>query len=220
MYYLYAIGTKKMLVPPYDCCYVGVTNNLDKRWSRHKYSKYTVGQFIREKNLTLDENMIVLYEGDEEECFDLEAAYRPLPYIGLNEASGGRGGHTIYTDKRARKISEAHKGVKKSEEHVENMRKALVESGVRKGARNSRAKKWSLTSPDGMIYTIHGNLTETCQRLNLLESALRYNKGRAVPEPNMNGYGGFRAKSKESLEMRMNTTGWTLAEVPKHSGGV
>ena len=218
MYYLYAIGTEDMLQPPYDRCYVGVTNNIDLRWKTHSRSLYTVGKFIRNYSLIQHQHMIVLFEGNEEECFDFESAYRPLPMMGLNEAVGGLGGYTSYTEDRSRKISEKHKGKPKPKDQVEKMRNTLIEKGTRKGEKNSQAKKWDLTSPTGMIYTINGNLSETCKRLNLLESALRYNKNTWVPNPNLNGYGGYRAKSKESFEMRMNTIGWCLKETTKVGG--
>lgn len=219
MYYLYAIGTESMLLPPYEYCYVGVTNNLDRRWINHTTSSYTVGKFIRKHNLVKDKNMIVIFEGDEEKCFDLEAEYRPLPMIGLNEASGGRGGYTSYSEQRNNKISNSHKGKKKPADQVEKMRATILKNG-RAGAKNGRAKKWTLISPSKEIYDIEGDLSETCRKYNILESTMRYYKNEVVPTPNNNGYGGYRAKSKESFEMRINTTGWSLMEVSKHSGGV
>jgi hypothetical protein len=213
MYYLYAIGIESALTPPYNGCYIGVTKDLDRRWSSHMKSAYTIGHFIRKHHLVQSKHMIIIFKGTEEECFDLEALYRPSPMMGLNEAIGGHGGYTTYTEERNLKISQALKGKPKKKEHVKKMQKTLIEKGVRKGAKNPRAKKWMLTSPTGVVYNIHGNLTETCKTFNLLESALRHNKNLKVPEPNLNGYGGYRAKSKESLKMRLNTTGWCLKEV-------
>ena len=215
MFYVYAIGTEDMLVPPYSRCYIGVTKDLKYRWSRHKISPYNVGEFIREHKLEPQKHMIVIFEGEQEDCYDIESKYRPFPMIGLNEASGGCGGSTIYTEERNKKISKKLKGRSKPKEQVEKQRAALLENGTHKGEKNSNAKVWILTSPSGFTYDITGNLSETCKKLNLLESSLRYNKNNQVPEPDMKGYGGYRAKSKESLEMRLNTTGWCLKEVAK-----
>jgi hypothetical protein len=214
MYYVYAIGLEYMLLPPYNNCYIGVTNDVNLRWKRHEVSKYTVGQFIRSSNLEQSRHMVIIFEGSANQCFDEEARYRPYPMMGLNEASGGRGGHSSYNVERNEKISRAMRGKTKSKDHVEKISKTIIESGSRKGKKNGMAKKWVLTSPDGIVYNIHGSLTETCKNLNLLESALRYSKGALVPEPSVNGHGGYRAKTKESFEMRTNTTGWCLKKAP------
>lgn len=220
---------KEDLKEPYHNCYVGVTKNCNGRWNRHKKSKYNVGKFIRFFDLSFYENMVVIFEGSKYECFELEKKLRPRPFIGLNEASGGHGGDTgnykappksAYTAERARKISESLCGRKKTEEHSENISKSLMSNGTRKGNKNPRAKKWTLISPNGVIHSIHGNLSETCKSLNLLESTLRYNKNTVVPEPVSNSYGGFRAKNEKSKELRMNTIGWVLYEESNDSGGV
>lgn len=219
MYYLYAIGEPEWFDGEYLNCYVGVTKDLKKRWKMHSKSNFTVGKYIRERKWTYDKNFTVIAcSKDCEWCFEQEERFRPLPYIGLNEASGGRGGYTAYTEERAEKIAKFHRGKKKSKKHVENLKKSKKDA--HKKNKNPNAKKWVLTNPEGVVYNIHGDLSETCKKLHLLESCLRYNKGNFVKEPNLNGYGGYRAKSKESLIMRMNTTGWKLEEVQKHSGGV
>ena len=219
MYYIYAIGTSDMLEPPYLCCYIGVTNDLDARWKSHYASPYTVGRFVRDNQLNKSDRMVVLFRGTEEECFSQEAAYRPLPIIGLNEASGGKGGHTKYTAERAAKISSALRGKSKSADHVAKIKASLKANGSRVGRKNGSAKVWVLTDPNGRVHHLHGNLSQTCAQFGLLESTLRYNKGHVVPGLHTGRPGGYRAKSEESKLRRENTTGWKLEESPKDSGG-
>jgi predicted GIY-YIG superfamily endonuclease len=221
-YFVYVIGLKEDFSDPYHNCYVGVTKDLLRRWDEHLKSKYTVGKFINYFDLKFEENMIEIFKGTKEQCFALENKLRPRPFMGLNEAVGGFGEYTSCYDnsERNNKISQALKGVSKTAEHTEKMRKTIVERGIHRGSKNTKAKKWVLTNPDGMIYYIHGNLNETCNSLNLLCSTLRYYKNQVVPEVNTNVYGGYRAKSEESFKMRMNTTGWALSEAQSRSGGV
>jgi hypothetical protein len=222
MCYVYVIGLKEDLSPPYHNCYVGVTINLDRRWNGHLKSKSTVGKFIRHFNLSIEENIITIFEGSREECFILENKLRPRPFMGLNEAAGGLGGDTgkYNSEDRNNKISNALKKYKKTSTHIENMKKTWIENGARKGSKNGKAKKWVLTNPEGVIYYIHGDLDNTCKSLNILTSTLRYYRNQTVPEININGYGGYRAKTEESLIMRINTTGWSLCEALDGAGGV
>jgi hypothetical protein len=222
MCYVYVIGLKEDLSPPYHNCYIGVTINLDRRWDEHLKSKRTVGKFIRHFNLNIKENMITIFEGLPEQCFILENQLRPRSFMGLNEAAGGFGGDTgrYNSEDRNNKISNSLKKYKKTTTHIENMRKSLIENEVRKGSKNGRAKKWVLTNPEGVIYYIHGDLSNICKSLNILASTLRYYRNQIVPDINLNGYGGYRVKTEESLTMRINTTGWSLCEALDSAGGV
>lgn len=215
--YVYAIGKKEDLMPPYTNCYIGVTDYLEKRWIRHTKSKYTVGKFIRKHKLTRD-NMIVILESDKDKCFELEEMLRHNPNMGLNEAKGGMGGYTSYTKERNEKISKCHVGKTLSEEHKKNISKS--KKGQASGNKNNKAKKWLLVSPEGIKYYIHGNLYQMCENLRILPSALRYYKNNVVPEIKSNTQGGFREKNEKSKELRMNTTGWILFEESFDSGGV
>ena len=215
MYYVYVIGLEGSFIEPYRNCYVGVTNNLERRWKGHCRSTYTVGEFIREHYLSMETNMVVIFSGNEQECYDLEIKLRPFVYMGLNEAVGGKGGYTCGYDNKERnlKISEAHKGKVVSSETKSKLSKTLIDSGVRKGKKNGRAKKWELISPSGEKYSVHGDLAQVCEEHKLLSSALTYYRNRCVPDINSNGFGGYRAKSKDSLEKRINTIGWILNEI-------
>lgn len=211
-YYVYAIGKVENLTPPYHDCYVGVTNNPSRRWSLHKKSKYKVGQYIRQNSLTFELNMIIIFEGTEDECFDMETAYRPISSIGLNEASGGHGGHTSYTKERNEKISKKHKGKVKTQEHIN---KIISSRKTYKGSNNPNSKTWCLTDPKGNKHIITGKLTEFCEENFVLESCLRRYKDDIVPPPNYSGFGGYRVKNQNSKELRENTTGWSLCMIQK-----
>jgi predicted GIY-YIG superfamily endonuclease len=205
---VYVIGLSQDIVPPYLNCYVGVTNNLDRRWKYHAKSEYCVGRYIRKHNLVQNENMVVVFSGSEEDCFDREHQLRPLERIGLNEAVGGHGGFTLYSKERNDKISAALTGRK-----VTWIDKVVASRGSYKGSKNPSAKKWRLVDPEGIEYHICGNLQEFCDERQLLVSSLTYYKGSPVPPIKSNGYGGYRAKSDSSKQKRENTSGWMLYNV-------
>lgn len=228
--FVYAIGKKEDLVEPYENCYIGVSSDPISRWKKHVNSKYEVGHYIRENSLSFSENMKIIFEGCSEECFDLEIKYRPSWNIGLNIAPGGKGGKVLssydssfcyideqyqkrYNDSRNKAISKALKGKRKSEDHKESISKSKKNSGSSAGKNNAMSKQWLLTSPRGIVYSIHGNLVEICENNMILVSALRRYKGSEVPPPNYSGFGGYRPKSEESKIMRENTTGWKLEEL-------
>jgi hypothetical protein len=207
-YMVYVIGLQQDITPPYLNCYVGVTNDLDRRWKYHEKSKYSVGRYIRDHNLSQNDNMIVVFSGSEEECFDKEHQLRPLERIGLNEAAGGHGGFTSYSKERNDKISAALTGRK-----VTWMHKVVASRGSYKGSNNPSAKTWRLVDPEGNEYDVCGSLQEFCDERYLLVSSLTYYKGKQVPPIKNNGYGGYRAKSEDSKQKRENTSGWMLYNV-------
>lgn len=206
-YIVYAIGLKEDLIPPYDKCYIGVTNKPERRWKVHCKSEYTVGKFIRKNSLTYENNMIIIFYGTSDECFAKELELRPLEFMGLNEASGGHGGKTVYTNGRNEKISKALKGRK-----VTWMSKVVESRGSYVGCKNPRAKKWLIINPAGKEYIIHGNLQKFCENNNILNTVLYNNKGSVVPSPNYGGYGGYRPKSEDLKLKRENTSGWMLID--------
>ncbi len=227
--YLYAIGLTENLVEPYDNCYIGVTLDPEKRWKQHLKSKYKVGEFIRENSLEKETNMKILFTGDESECFELEESLRPSWNIGLNIAPGGQGGKVLenyesgfsynqeeymkrYNKDRNEKISKSLMNREKTPSHKNAIRKIRSLSKATAGKNNGKAKRWLLTSPDGMVYNIHGNLDQECKNMNLLITALKRYIGNPVPEPNYNGFGGYRSKNKDSKFLRENTSGWILKE--------
>lgn len=210
MYCVYAIGRKEDLVEPYDNCYIGVTNDTFRRWKAHSCSRFTVGRYIRDNDLVFENNMIILHQGDEEVCFEMEEFFRPVQYMGLNEASGGHGGRTTYSEERNLKISQALKGKIKSKEHIKKM---MANREKLFADKNPNAKKWKLVDPFGDNYIIEGTLTNFCNQKQILESCLRRYLGKKVEEPNASGYGGFRAKNEKSRVLRENTTGWSLERI-------
>jgi hypothetical protein len=228
--YLYAIGLIEDLVEPYNNCYIGVTSNLENRWNQHLKSKYKVGEFIRENSLNKESNMKIIFSGDESDCFELEESLRPSWNVGLNIAPGGRGGKVCekyesgfsyskeeyvkrYSKNRSEKISTSLTNRKKTLSHKKAISKTRSLSKATVGKNNGKAKKWLLTSPDGVIYYIHGNLDQECKNMNLLITALKRYKGMPVPIPNYNGFGGYRPKSDASKLLRENTSGWILKEI-------
>jgi hypothetical protein len=154
--------------------------------------------------------MKIIFSGSEDECFALEAKMRPVPYMGLNIAVGGRGGYTTYTPERNKKISETNKGKIRTPEHCKALSESL-KNGARKGKKNSQAKKWLLISPTNEEFVIEGNLFPFCEERKLLTNTLRWYINSIVPEISPK----YRQKSEESLIMRRNTTGWSLKELDK-----
>lgn len=207
-YFVYIIGNNIHEQSPYSTCYVGVTNNLDRRWKYHQKSNYRVGVTIREHHLTYYKNMKVILIGTEGECYELEQQLRPKPYIGLNEAVGGEGGHTKYTPERNKKISNALKGRPMIWGGKVSTTRILL--GLSKGANNPRAKNWMLVSPTGDKYVCSGRVQDMCKELGLLWSTLNHHKNNIVPPITEGGYGGFRKKSDDQFTRRQNSTGWAL----------
>ena len=203
---VYAIGKKENLIPPYDMCYIGVTHRPEKRWKEHSKSSFTVGEYMRKNNLTFEDNMIILFYGDIEQCYLKESEYRPLPFMGLNESIGGIGGYKIpHTEEAKKKISDAHKGRK-----VPWIHKVVKNRRPYNGSENPSAKKWLLISPNNDKYTIEGNLIDFCEKHEIMHRVLRNYIGNAVPEIKYSGRGGFRPKTEYDKYIRENTTGWQL----------
>lgn len=202
MYYLYHISDSKDL----STGYVGVTNNPEATWQRHLRSDFTIGRHIRKMNWTYEDNYAILMTGTAKMCFEMEERLRPKPYIGLNEASGGKGGHTVYTQERGKKISDALKGKPKSPEHIAKMKETLRD-GRRSGSKNGRAKRKVVVSPDGIEYIVEGNWYAFCEDHNILWSVLWKYRGEVVPPVNEKK---FRPKDKGHREARDNTNGWWL----------
>lgn len=215
--FVYIIGKEKDLCEPYNYCYVGVTSRLECRWKEHSKSKFTVGKYIRENNLTYENNMKIIFSGEDVECFELEEKLRPFQFMGLNEAVGGCGGYTYYDksieakEKRSKKMKEIRKNADKS--WGENISKAKKKNGALTGKTNPKAKKWKLISPNKEEYFIHGKLQQFCNDHNLLFNTLRKYRNSIVPSVIIDGYGGFRYISDEQNEKRHNTVGWSLIEL-------
>ena len=215
MYYVYVIGKKEDLMPPYDNCYVGVTNDPQRRWARHIKSDYVVGRTIRKHSLTFEHNFEILLEGSDKECFLTESEMRPEPCTGMNLASGGRGGNTgDYSKERNQKVSKALKGRK-----VTWIDKVVESRGSYAGSKNPGAATWVITDPDGNKHNVTGTFQSFCDDHNLLASSLRYHKGQAVP-PLEKKYGGYRAKNETSREKRIATIGWKCEKCSGTGGEV
>lgn len=211
MYSVYAIGLKDDLVPPYVNCYIGVTNNLKSRFKAHHKSNYTIGRFIREYDLSYPSNMVVIFSGSKDDCFSLELKYRPSPNLGLNEATGGKGGYTRYSKERNLKISDSLKG--RSVTWKDKISKTKVDNNQSVGSKNGMAKCWKVTTPDGNVYHIKGTLSLFCNEHGIIARTLTYYKNSKVPHPKKNKMGGFRAKNEQHRVRRNNTTGWKLEEI-------
>lgn len=217
LYFVYHISDSEDL----DKGYIGVSNNVERRWKQHLKSIYTIGTNIKENNWTFEKNLRIIYEGSEKECFDLEIKLRPYPYIGLNESVGGKGGDKTSTlspekfKERNRKISESQKGRKPSQQTKERISRTKKQNKAYVGEKNIKAKKWIIISPNKEIFEVYGELGKFCKQHKLLISCLKYYEGTEVPVIKTNGYGGFREKSKNSLILRQNTTGWKLIDIKK-----
>lgn len=208
MYYVYAIGLIETLKFPWNNCYIGVTNNVERRWKRHAKSKYTVGNFIKSNNLSAEKNMIIIASGTEDYCFELESLLRPSPNTGLNEASGGKGGFTSYSEVRNKKISKALKGRKCEWGHKISFTKKT--SGIACGKNNPKAKIWKISDPFGKEIIIEGSFLNFCKENNIMGNVMIKHIGKKVPAPTMNSYGGFRSINDVQKQRRENTIGWSI----------
>ncbi len=208
MCYVYAIGnTNDLINKEFENCYIGVAKDVEFRWNSHTKSKYTVGIAIRDNLWTFEKNCCVVFEGSAEDCFIEENRFRPFPLMGLNEASGGRGGYTAYTEDRAKKISIKLKGRIKSPQERANM--SAGQKGVGVGEKNPNARKWIVTDPKGVEYRLIGNLQPWCVEMNISWTSLRGNLGTTVgPISEM-----YRDKGNILFRnRRSNTIGWKLCK--------
>ena len=204
MYCVYAIGSKESLLNlKYEECYIGVTKDPKNRWIRHSKSSYLIGRSIRKNCWNIEDNFVVIFKGSSTECFEKESEYRPLPFMGLNEASGGRGGHTKYSSERNKKISNALKGVRKT--YGEKISATKKQNGSSRGEKNSNAKKWILISPNEEKFILNGELFSFCKQNFLSANTLRLYLGEKVP-PICTKYRGKGIIK----DIRNNTTGWLL----------
>jgi len=208
MCFVYAIGSIHNLNnKKYDECYIGVTKDLLRRWKYHTTSGYSVSRAIKKYKWIFEENMRCIYSGETELCFDIESSLRPFPFMGLNEASGGKGGKTNYSPERGRKISDALRGRVRSEEHRKNI--SSSKKGTFSGMKNPKAKIWKLVDPDGKETIILGNLQDHCDKLGLCWSVLKKKLGTVVGEisPKFRDNGDITIRVK-----REKTIGWKLLE--------
>ncbi len=74
--------------------YIGVSTNLQKRFDEHSISKYTIGNAIRNNNLSFEDVVVInIFENDVDKlAYKEENKMRPSPFIGWNIAAGGNGG--------------------------------------------------------------------------------------------------------------------------------
>lgn len=75
--------------------YIGVTNNMTKRFSSHKKTtrNENVRMYIDKHGLSKEDVKILLY-GSYKFCMMMERKLRPEMYVGLNIAKGGGGGQS------------------------------------------------------------------------------------------------------------------------------
>jgi hypothetical protein len=209
-HHVYVIGQDLTEETPYFNCYVGVTNNLKRRWTEHARGKYRIGNYIRSNDLSYDQHMMSIFFGTDIECFELERLLRPLPGIGLNDGTGGHGGYSGWSELGNKRKSMALKGRKIL--WADKISETRVQEGTAKGHKNPMAKDWTITAPNKTEFRICGSLYQFCDEHSLLVSCLWRYRGIEVPKPKYNGYGGYRAKNEESLRLRKNTSGWKLVE--------
>jgi hypothetical protein len=113
---------------PLSYGYVGVSMDLKKRKYHH----------IHDETIPVkDFEMIVLFRGPENKCYELEKLLRPSLNIGWNHHPGGRLGH-------------AHKNIPKSPEQRAKMRAVALARYTKPGEheRTSRAVKRGLKGVD------------------------------------------------------------------------
>jgi hypothetical protein len=104
-----------------DQGYVGVTNNLERR-TKHHFSNLRNNRHINpylQHAFNQNNNMVVvvLYEGNEQECYEFERSARPSCNVGWNLIEGGSApprGYRKYTtlsEEHKAKLRDNHKGM-------------------------------------------------------------------------------------------------------------
>ena len=144
-------------------CYVGSSINIKKRWNDHlkrlrnnhheniklqrHYNKYGESDFVFIILEPCLPNFLLIREQYYIDKFN--------PYFNLSKKASG-GNYGKLSEKHKRKISEAHKGRKKSEEHKRNIGNALIDKttyrffhsdyGLLECTRDALKKKFDLHS--------------------------------------------------------------------------
>jgi hypothetical protein len=132
--------------------YVGIAMNFEQRMSAHKScaktgKEQTLYKAIRKYGW---DNLVkeIILISDEDYCFEIEKKLRPAPRIGWNIAVGGD-------------YSGAHlKGVKQSEQHLTNRKKALI--GRVSGMKGKKMPKESMEKT--MQYVRGVPKTDECKK--------------------------------------------------------
>ena len=137
IYNVYVIGPAQDEFPYYES-YVGVTSNLKSRWNQHLRRDSLIGNHIRLNNLNCS-CMRSIYTGTQKECFSLERKLRPIPFIGLNEAAGGRGGWSHVNNS----------GRIKTEAHISNELQSKIRNGTL--GNNNPTKTWETRKRNGNV---------------------------------------------------------------------
>ncbi len=127
-----------------------------------------------------------IHFGPRDECFAIEKRLRPLPGMGLNDISGGKGGFSIAT----------LKGKSLRFEHLHEQ--PVVE-------------RWQAKDPAGTIYSID-DLGKFCDDNDLRASILWKYMGRKVPKFRQFRE---HQPAADFRRQRDKTTGWTLIPSPK-----
>jgi len=128
--------------------YVGIAMNFEQRMSAHKScaktgKEQTLYNAIRKYGW---DNLVkeVILVSNENYCLEIEKKLRPVPRIGWNIAIGGG------------EITGAHlKGVKQSEQHLANRKKALAGrvSGMKGKTHSQEAKEKTRQANLGKVFT-------------------------------------------------------------------
>ena len=132
--------------------YVGIAMNFEQRMSAHKScaktgKEQTLYKAIRKYGW---DNLVkeIILICDEDYCLEIEKKLRPTPRIGWNIAIGGE-------------VSGSHlKGIKQSEQHLANKRKALI--GRVSGMKGKKMPKEAIEKT--MQYVRGIPKTEECKR--------------------------------------------------------
>lgn len=75
---------------------------------------------------------------------------------GYNKSIGGSNINTVLSEEHKRRISEAHKGKKKSAEHLRKIGETRIRKKIGFGSKSKQAKKFVITTPEGNMFMIHG----------------------------------------------------------------
>lgn len=169
MHYVYWLKNQTCFAPERDG-YVGITNNPMRRLSQHKKSS----------KFPVDIEMVILFEGSEEECLAKEFSLRSAENIGWNVVPGGGKPPVCrkMSEETKRKISETRrrKAIRLSPESVEKMRQTKLKQ--HKPAWNRGLKVTDETWLKNLSESHKGNVPSEETRQKISEA----HKGKAVSD--------------------------------------
>lgn len=175
---------------PEESGYVGVTCRLEARIAAHR-KKIPAFKFL------------ILFSGTREECFAVEARFRPQHSIGWNNAAGGRNGYgrgDFYSEKTREKIAKAKIGKPRPDLARYNRTRTLSEETLKK--MRAAAERATAASKNSKKFSGNHHSSVSREKISRTLKA-RYTEERMGGKPHFNAGRICRHSPETRAKMRI-----------------